>query len=252
MMSLSEVRYYSQALQKATGTFVIHPDQNVQRPYHCMVLLHGLSDDYTIWQRRTSIERYVADKPLIVVMPDGGRGFYVDALQGYQYLQAIAYELPELIGHHYTVDGSWCTAGLSMGGYGALRVALERPDMFRSAVSHSGAVTIGRHYPTEVPTSGHEREEPFIREFLPVFGPVTPGGKNDLVALAQKASPRPAIRFDCGTEDFLLPANRSFHADLTELGIAHEYEEFPGDHNWAYWDEHIREAVEFNMRNLNN
>lgn len=249
-MAIFESRYYSQTLQKATGTYVIHPDRNVERPYHCMVLLHGLSDDYSIWQRRTSIERYVADKPLVVVMPDGGRGFYVDALQGYQYLQAIAYELPDLVRHWFEIDGKWCTAGLSMGGYGAFRVALERPDLFVSAVSHSGALTIGRHYPTENLTSGHEREEPFRKEFLPVFGDVKPGGANDLVALAQKANPLPALRFDCGTDDFLLPANRDFAMTLTELGIPHEYEEFPGDHNWEYWDLHIREAIAFNLKNL--
>lgn len=215
-----------------------------------MILMHGLSDDYTIWQRRTSIERYVADKPLIVVMPDGGRGFYVDALQGFAYLQAVAYELPGLMKHWYTVDGQWCTAGLSMGGYGAFRVALERPEVFRSAVSLSGAMTIGRYYPTETAETDHPRDEPFIREFLPVFGKAEPGGPNDLVALAQKASPLPALRFDCGTEDFLLNSNRTLDSEMTTLGIPHEYEEFPGDHNWEYWDEHIQEAIAFSLRNL--
>ena len=249
-MSLSEVRFFSQALQKSTSAFVIHPDSSVPRPYHCMLLLHGLSDDQSIWQRRTSIERYVSGKPIIVVMPDGGRGFYVDALQGYQYLQAIAYELPEIIQHHYTVDGKWCTAGLSMGGYGALRVALERPEMFRSAVSHSGAVIIGRYYPSSKAGAENERQDSFLKEFLPVFGEVEPGGPNDLVALAQKASPLPALRFDCGTEDFLLESNRTLDKELTELGIKHEYEEFPGEHTWEYWDEHIQEAISFNLTNL--
>jgi S-formylglutathione hydrolase FrmB len=249
-MSLHEVSYFSQALQKATGAMVIHPDPSVPGPYHCMLLLHGLSDDYSIWQRRTSIERYVADKPLIVVMPDGGRGFYVDALQGYQYLKAIAYELPELIKHWFTIEGKWCTAGLSMGGYGAFRVALERPDLFRSAVSHSGAMTIGRYYPTATPETENLRDESFIKEFLPVFGVAKPGGKDDLVELAKTAKPLPALRHDCGTSDFLLESNRTLHRELSELGITHEYEEFPGDHNWEYWDDHIREAIAFNLKNL--
>ena len=249
-MSLHEVRYFSQALQKSTGTLVIYPHESVPGPYHCMVLLHGLSDDYSAWQRRTSIERYVADKPLIVVMPDGGRGFYVDALQGYQYLQAIAYELPDLLRHWFTIEGKWCTAGLSMGGYGAFRVALERPDLFVSAVSHSGAMVIGRYYPTATAESDEPRDASFIKEFLPVFGVAKPGGKDDLVALAQKASPLPALRFDCGTEDFLIESNRTLHRELGELGIRHEYQEFPGDHNWEYWDEHIREAIAFNLKNL--
>ena len=249
-MSLHEIRYFSQALEKSTGTLVLHPDKDVPGPYHCMLLLHGLSDDYSIWQRRTSIERYVAGKPLIVVMPDGGRGFYVDAIQGYQYLQAIAYELPELLRHWFTIEGKWCTAGLSMGGYGALRVALERPELFVSAVSHSGATIIGRYYPTATPESDEPRDASFIKEFLPVFGVATPDGPNDLVSLAQKSSPLPRLRFDCGTEDFLLESNRTLHKELTELGITHEYEEFPGDHNWEYWDEHVQEAIAFNLRNM--
>jgi putative tributyrin esterase len=246
-MALHEVKYYSNALQKATGAFVIHPDPSVPRPYHCMVLMHGLSDDYTIWQRRTSIERYVDGKPLIVVMPDGGRGFYANAIQGYRYLTALADELPELMNHWYKVDGKWCTAGLSMGGYGALRVALEHPGLFRSAVSHSGALLIGHHYPTSDPNNPSKWDN----EFLPIFGSVSPGGPNDLIALAKRAEPAPAIRIDCGTEDFLLGQNRETHKMLTEAGIKHEYQEFPGDHNWVYWDKHIQEAIEFNLKNLN-
>ncbi len=249
-MSLHEIRYFSQALQKSTGTLVILPDKSIPGPYHCMLLLHGLSDDYSAWMRRTSIERYVADKPIIVVMPDGGRGFYVDALQGFQYLQALAYELPELLHHWFKVEGKWCTAGLSMGGYGAFRLALERPGLFASAVSLSGAMIIGRHYPTEKPDSDNPREEPFIREFLPIMGIAKPGGRDDLLALAQRANPLPALRFHCGTEDFLIESNRTMHREMTEFGIKHEYQEFSGDHNWEYWDEHIRDAIEFNLRHL--
>lgn len=211
-----------------------------------MLLLHGLSDDHTIWQRRTSIERYVQGLPLLVVMPDGGRGFYVDALQGYQYLQALAYELPSLVQHWFKVEGRWSTAGLSMGGYGAFRIALERPDMFVSAVSHSGALIVGHSYPSTKP----ENASKYDQEFLPIFGDVVPGGKNDLLRLAQVANPRPKMRFDCGTEDFLLDANRWYHNALTEAGLEHEYEEFPGDHNWEYWDRHVPTAIQFNLNNM--
>jgi putative tributyrin esterase len=246
-MALHEIKYFSGALQKATGAFVIHPDPSVPRPYHCMVLMHGLSDDYTIWQRRTSIERYVEGKPLVVVMPDGGRGFYVNALQGYQYLDAIADELPDLMNHWFRIDGKWCTAGLSMGGYGALRIALEHPGLFRSCVSHSGAMMIGNWYPSK---QNPRDQSKWDDEFLSIFGDVKENSTNDLIKLCQKADPLPAIRFDCGTEDFLLSQNREFHKQLTDLGIKHEYEEFPGDHNWAYWDKHVQEAITFNLKNL--
>ena len=122
--------------------------------------------------------------------------------------------------------------------------------MFVSAVSHSGATVIGRYYPTATAESEEPRDASSIKEFLPILGVAEPGGPNDLVSLAQRASPLPALRFDCGTEDFLLESNRTLHKELTELGIPHEYEEFPGDHNWEYWDEHVQEAIAFNLRNM--
>jgi S-formylglutathione hydrolase FrmB len=139
-----------------------------------------------------------------------------------------------------------------MGGYGALRLALERPDLFKAAVSHSGAVGMGRYFPT--PGDGSKWEAEFIR----VFGKVEKGGRNDLIQLASnlKGNPQdstnrlPALRIDCGTEDFLLEHNRQLNRDLTALGIPHEYEEFLGDHNWEYWDQHVQEAIAFCLRNL--
>ncbi len=78
-MAFCELKYHSKALGQATAADVILPQNDALGPFAVFYLLHGLSDDHTIWQRRTSIERHVADYPLIVVMPDGGRGFYTDA-----------------------------------------------------------------------------------------------------------------------------------------------------------------------------
>ena len=249
-MSFLQTNYFSGVLNKAVSINVIHPDPSVPRPYHCMLLLHGYSDDHTIWQRRTSIERYVEGKPLIVVMPDGGHSFYVNAQSGYRYLDAIGEELPDQLRHLFTIDGGWCTAGLSMGGYGALRVALEHPGFFRSAVSHSGALMIGHNYPA--PGEGYRASDAeWNRQQKLIFGEVAgPGGPNDLLALAKRADPKPAIRIDVGTEDFLLEQNRGMHKLFLEAGIEHEYEEFPGAHTWSYWDQHIQEAIAFNLQNL--
>src|SRR4051812_40906425 len=100
-MPFCELRYFSDALRMQTAADVLLPDKRFAPPYHVMFLLHGLSDDHTIWMRRTSIERYVQDLPLIVVMPNGGRGFYCDAVEGFKYNTAIAYELPELIRNYF-------------------------------------------------------------------------------------------------------------------------------------------------------
>jgi S-formylglutathione hydrolase FrmB len=128
-----------------------------------------------------------------------------------------------------------------MGGYGALKLALRFPEMFASAVSHSGALNFGHVAP------GPERSE-----FARITGPKPQGGPNDLYALVEgiKREEMPALRIDCGTEDFLLDANRQFHTHLETLGVPHEYQEFPGAHDWAYWDLHVQQAIRFHARHL--
>lgn len=242
-MAFCELRYFSNALGMQTAANFILPNPDQPGPYHVMFLLHGLSDDHTIWSRRTSIERYVEGLPLIVVMPNGGRGFYTDAAEGFAYGTAIGEELPNLVRHYFQVRAQWAITGLSMGGYGALRLALRHPDLFRSTVSHSGALYFG-HEPIE------GRDDAFNREFARVIGPDPEGSAHDLFHLAKTCPNLPAIRIDCGVDDFLIESNRGYHRFLTEKGIAHEYEEFPGEHNWAYWDEHVQEAIAFHRRNL--
>jgi putative tributyrin esterase len=237
-------RYFSQALQKHTQAEIILPDPALEGPLHVMFLLHGLSDDQTIWMRRTSIERYVEGLPLIVVMPDGGRGWYSDAVEGFAYETAIGKELPDIIAKTFQTKRPWAITGLSMGGYGALKLALRFPETFHSAASHSGALHMA-HYPPN-------RDDAFNQEVYRVFGAEATGGPNDLHALVGKLRPSkmPLMRIDCGVDDFLIESNRDFHRHLNELEIEHEYEEFPGEHNWAYWDIHVQEALAFHRRHL--
>jgi S-formylglutathione hydrolase FrmB len=211
-----------------------------------MFLLHGYSDDHTIWGRRTSIERYVEGLPLVVVMPDGGHGFYTDAEAGYSFGTAIGVELPDLIRHYFPVtEAKWAITGLSMGGYGAFRLALAYPDTFGSAVSHSGAMAYGHR--------GDHFDPSRLAEYHRIVGTDPKGSKHDLfhlAALRHAEGNLPALRFDCGFDDFLLDDNRQFKAFLNEARIPHEYQEFPGDHNWAYWDEHVQEAIAFHLKSL--
>jgi len=235
-MPLARLQYFSQALGKQTAVTLILPAVSVEPPYTPWLLLHGLSDDETIWSRRTSLERYVDGLPVVVAMPDGGRGFYVDSDHGFAYYTALADELPTMLERYLPLRKEWAVGGLSMGGYGAMRFALGRPDRFRSAHSHSGALGFG-HNPRYRETA----------EFDRLLGD---NDANSLYGLAKAASPKPAVRIDCGVDDFLLEDNRAFVAHLNEIGYAHEYEEFPGAHDWAYWDEHVQEQIAFHRKNL--
>lgn len=139
-MSLAHYHFFSSVLQKQVGMSIILPEKGTG-PFATMCLLHGLSDDYTIWLRHTRIESYVSGLPLIVVMPDGYRGFYTDNDAGPSFGKYIAEEIPAEVERIFPAKPSRkarCLTGLSMGGYGAIRTALVYPERFCSAVSHSG------------------------------------------------------------------------------------------------------------------
>ena len=244
-MSLCDVHWSSSILAKKVGMFVILPEVGTP-PFATYYLLHGLSDDYTVWQRRTRVEWYVREMPLIVVMPDGFRGFYTDNADGPEYARYLAEEVVGFVERNFPARAgreARCVGGLSMGGYGALRLALGYPRLFASANSHSGALMHGsRNVPRpDGPLSP--------AEFRRIFGNAPAGSDHDLVTLARRAkgsgAAMPRLSIDCGTDDVLLDDNRAFHRELTRLDVAHEYREFPGGHTWDYWDEHVQDALRF-------
>ena len=248
-MAFCDLHYFSPSLQKQVGCNVIIPElPGHDGPFPVFYLLHGLSDDYTMWQRKTSIGRYVQMLPLMIVMPDGGRGFYTDAKAGFAYESAIVKDLVSFVDktfHTVAHKAGRAIGGLSMGGYGAIKLALKYPELFASANGHSGAYGFAH---------GSWRAEE--SEFQRITGENPVGGPDDVFALAEKFAPRtnraqmPALRLDCGTSDFLLDQNREFHAHLQNLGIPHEYAEFPGAHDWSYWDKHIQKSLRFHAKHL--
>lgn len=249
-MAFATINYFSQSLKKASSFNVVFPDDaSIARPWSVFYLLHGLSDDHTIWMRRTSIERYVAGLPLVVVMPDGGRGWYTNAVSpaGYRYEDDLIKDIMGLVDRTFPVKAERegrAIGGLSMGGYGAVKLGLKHHERFASVNSHSGALGFARRTPAE----GVELSP----EFRAIFGDDAKDGPEDPFQLVQTLDHGrlPKLRIDCGTGDFLLKENRAFHELLESQMIAHEYEEYPGGHDWSYWDLHVREAVAFHVRNL--
>jgi putative tributyrin esterase len=239
-MAFCQLQWFSSVLSKQTTTWVLLPD-GLPGPFSTFYLLHGLSDDQSIWLRRTRIEMYVSSKPLIVVMPDGGRGFYTNHENGLKWAEHIGVELPAFIEKTFPAIAerhARFIGGLSMGGYGALRISLGYPDRFSSANSHSGAMLFGTH-PQQLP------------ERVLMVGTDPAGSSHDLLKLAKLAKKKgklPRLRIDCGVDDFLMEDNRSLHQSLVKMKVPHEYEEFPVAHTWDYWDVHIREAIDFHLR----
>jgi S-formylglutathione hydrolase FrmB len=246
-MAFATIHYFSRSLLQASSFNVVFPDDpTIKRPWAAFYLLHGLSDDHTIWMRRTSVERYVGDLPMVLVMPDGGRGWYTNALEGYAYEDDLVRDVVGLVDRTFPVRGDRegrGIGGLSMGGYGAVKIGLKHLDLFASVTSHSGAVAM-----LQRPGDG-QRLSP---EFTRIFGREPRDGPEDPFAIVKKIDHGriPALRIDCGTSDFLIDQNREFHKHLESLHIPHEYQEYAGGHDWAYWDEHVQEAIAFHAKNL--
>jgi putative tributyrin esterase len=237
-MALCEIHFPAPSLGKQCCMNVILPDG--KGPFGVLYLLHGLSDDYSTWVRRSNIERHAAQSNLIVVMPDGHRSWYCNwpGPVGQAYEDHIVKDVVGFIDRtfHTIAHGrSRAIAGLSMGGYGAIMLAMRHSGMFSVAASHSGAVGFA-HSPALSRQDVHRLAIPL------------PPNEYDCYRLATKcakAGVKLNLRLDCGTEDFLIEENRLFVAHLRRLGLKHEYQEYGGAHNWDYWDLHICDTLSF-------
>ncbi len=209
------------------------------RKYPTLYLLHGLSDDDTIWLRRTSIERYVEALDLAVIMPQVHRSFYVDMVHGGKYWTFLSEELPRLAQAFFPLSGcreDTFVAGLSMGGYGALKWALRHPERFAAAASLSGGVNRARMALNP------------NRDFKLVYGDNRVfGTENDLFWLLKNchlsADQKPNLFLACGTEDFAYDDNVLFRDACRQSGFDYVWVDGPGSHEWSYWDAMIQQVV---------
>jgi len=236
-MSLLHINYFSTALQKQSAMYVLLPE--AEPPYRVVYQLHGLSDDYTIWLRRTNIERHAESAQLMVVLLDGARSFYCDMQREMGNYEQHILEAVSFVDRTFHTDAradARGIGGLSMGGYGAMKLGLKYPQIFGSVASHSGALDMATLY-----------RERFWPELAGIFGEnINPA--DDCFQLAAREGDKPAIYFDCGTDDTLISHNRDFHQHLADLQIRHCYREFPGNHNWDYWEKHIHAALLFHRK----
>jgi len=254
-MALIHCNFFSEVLGLSCSMDAIIPEprrsldgkiQEGKKLYPVLYLLHGLSDDHTIWQRRTSIEWYVRDLNLAVVMPAVDRSFYTDMARGKGYWTFISEEVPSIARSLFPLSAARkdnFVAGLSMGGYGAMKLALTFPDRFAAAASLSGALDVSQ----VVKGVGRAWKD----EMRNIFGDLkkVEGSPNDLFTLAGNVAASKWRKIPlyvwCGTEDFLVEANHTFKTRVDLLGLNLTYEEGPGVHEWSYWDRKIQRVLEW-------
>ena len=243
--NIRTLSHYSNYLGKEQKMNVYVPEYGGR--HSVLYLLHGATGDYTNWSNKTDVKN-IADKfNLIIVMPDGGAySWYADSpmIPGSQYESYIVKELIPFIDSAfatYAEKNGRGVCGLSMGGFGAIKLGLKYPQLFSSASSLSGVLSILNHSDKW--------------SMAQVFGPQSEYSLNwkheELLELAGSSTDTTvALKFDTGVNDITLGDNRLFLAVLQQLHRTFEYGEFPGGHTWTYWGTHIEEHLQFHSRHL--
>ncbi|MBL7970131.1 MAG: esterase family protein [Prolixibacteraceae bacterium] len=241
------IQVYSQSMQKNIKSVIVTPDSYTSgKAFPVVYLLHGYSGNHLDWINKAKGFEKAADlHNLIIVCPDGSySSWYWDSPVDpkSQYETFVSGELVKAIDDRYKTikdrKGRGIT-GLSMGGHGALYLAIRHQDVFGTAGSMSGGVDI-RPFPNnwDMPKRlGTYAEYPERWE------------KNTVINMLNLLTPNSlALIIDCGTEDFFFKVNENLHQQLLYRNIPHDFIVRPGAHNWPYWTN----AVKFQMLFMSN
>jgi len=260
-MALIQVNFMSKTLMRTVPMNVILPvDKMVfpgmiareDKPYKTLYLLHGVFGNYTDWISGTNVQRWAEENDLVVVMPSGDNMFYVDnpGVNNY-YGEFIGKELVEMTRKMFPISHEredTYIAGLSMGGYGALRNGLKYNDTFGCIAGLSSALIIDG-------IENRTNDVPFFIESRSYaegcFGDLRKVADSDMnpkwlaKKLVEDKGDIPKIYMACGESDFLLKANDDFKNYLDELGIEAIFEVGPGAHEWDFWNTYIKKVIEW-------
>ena len=258
--SVETVQFQSRLLNATLPYNVILPADyrsSTRARYPVLYLLHGYSGHYSDWVTKTNLAEYAAQYRMIIVMPEGNNGWYTDSVSqpANKYESYLLKELiPDVQQRYRTIESGYGRgiAGLSMGGYGALKLGLKFPGTFAFAGSMSGVVAI-----TSWTDADYQSLKSIHDSVVSVFGPVGSEARrlNDIFEIGRGKSPAsiaslPYLYFDCGTEDFLVFDNNRLAALLREKKIPHEFRELPGEHTWSYWNRQVQEVLQIAVEKL--
>jgi S-formylglutathione hydrolase FrmB len=230
--------------QRADLTLFVPQQVDQSHSIPLVILLHGVYGSHWAWALKGGAHRTAAKliaageiPPMVLAMPsDGlwgdGSGYLRHAHQDFE--RWIVEDVPAAARAAVPaldVSSPLFISGLSMGGFGALRLAAKYPEKFRGAGGHSSMTHFDQH-------------TQFVEEPLNSYGCV-PEDRSVFETMTRNRAKLTPFRFDCGTEDPLLEVNRQLHTQMESAGIAHQYAEFPGGHEWPYWEEHLKDMLRF-------
>lgn len=238
--SVDTVVIYSHSMHKNVKCVVIMPDSysNDSLHYPVVYLLHGWSGDYSSWVTYCpDLLKAIDRNKVIAVCPDGDYdSWYFDAPldSTMKYETNVAVEVPAYIDAHYrTIKDRYARAitGLSMGGHGALYLAIKHKDIFGAAGSMSGGVDF-RPFP----------DKWGIKKYLGDYSSHKENWDRNVVINLVDSLQNGDLKiiFGCGVNDFFINVNRALHQKLLDKKIDHDYVERPGEHNWDYWNNAIQ------------
>lgn len=248
-MAFIHLNFRSKVLMRNTDVNVILPD-NANPPFRTLYLLHGLHGDYSSWMRNTNIEQYVKTHNLAVVMPSAGNGFYADMKFGERWYTHIAGEILEYTRKIFPLSrnrNDTFIAGASMGGYGAVKIALKNPSVFCAAVSMSGCLDI-----ESIARSDDPMNKALLHLIIGDNADLSKSEENVIYLakkLAESGADKPKIYQIIGKSDFLYKNNIAFKNAVEPLWDFYRYDESSGAHTWDYWDSYIPNMLDFFLEN---
>jgi putative tributyrin esterase len=245
-----EAVFHSASLDRDMHYLVLLPqDYGNGSSFPVLYLLHGLYGDYKNWGTRTGIEGYAKTMSFLIVMPDADNSWYTNSTS-VPHDKFEDYITKDLISE---IDAKYLTirekrgraiVGLSMGGYGAVKLAIRYPELFRFAGSLSGAFNAPKNL---------DRLRPeFAAKLVEVFGNAKNETRqqNDIFLLLKTAHDDPYFYLACGAADFFLNTNRALAAQLSSQKVPYEYHETAGGHTWEYWDSALSPMLQAVERHL--
>ena len=247
-MAVFHCDYRSKVMEGNVSFNVIIPEQCLE-DIPTVYLLHGIAGNHDDWFRFSAIERYASERGLAIVMPAAGKSFYTDMVHGPSYYTFITKELCDYVRRIFPLSSKReknFVCGLSMGGYGALKICLSNPDSYAACGSLSGVPDIYERLKDGA--NKKVAEAVWGDDYLKKI----PGSKDDLYALIEKiqenGQKKPWIFQACGTDDSLYENNLKFKAFVESRDFTYEYGEGPGAHTWDVWDYWIPKALDFFKR----